>query len=107
MPGLREADVQVAVIGLLSARGFHVEVRSGEARIYGKGKLAKTKKGKCDLYGWHRRTGQHFELEMKRPGEQPSPEQRVWLMSIERDGIIQGWVDSVSAVDEILKQHGY
>jgi len=99
LPPARESDIQKAVMDYLSTQGFVVFRRNTGAMVgsyKGKSRLIRfSKPGMADLWGWDRKTGRHIEVEVKRPGERPSPEQEAWLSAAQRGGVIAFWCDSV------------
>lgn len=47
-------------------------------------------------------------LELKAPGEKPSPEQKAWLASMASTwGMLAGWADSLEKALAILRSWGY
>lgn len=60
-------------------------------------------RGQSDLYGWHIRTGRHFEIEVKRPGNKPTEMQLKWLKDCHRLGAVAFWSDSVAIAEMIVE----
>lgn len=65
-------------------------------------------KGMADIEGIitipGRELGLHLEVETKRPGNKPTPDQRAWLAACATSGAIAVWADSVPVLEEKLKQ---
>lgn len=117
-----EKDVQASVLALLQARGFHVFRRSvtlataklnpKQAALAAAGIEVKARRfmtagvGQADLWGWHRETGRHLEVEVKRPGNTPTTDQSAWLEKALQGNCIAFWCDSVSSCDAFLKHFG-
>ena len=115
LPAIREQDVQADIFTLLSYRGFRIFRRNTGAMTidadpeHGKrGRYIKfSETGAADLTGRHKTTGRTIEVECKRPGEKPSPEQYAWLDLAKVDGCIAFWADSVPMCDAKLREYGY
>lgn len=56
--------------------------------------------GDPDLYGSYR--GVHIEIEMKRPGEIPTPLQQQRMQEWRNAGAVVGWADSVEGALSII-----
>jgi len=98
LPPTPEREIQKTGIQLLELAGFRMERRnvarqtltdeSGKTRVVRSGKT-----GQSDTYGWHVQTGLHIEIEWKRVGKRPSPEQLAWLKRCTIEGTIAFWCD--------------
>lgn len=112
-----EAAILKAVAEFLTIKGFYVERRN----IQGTRILSRTRKadgktveyaiktgraGQADLYGWHRFTGRHIEVEVKAPGNVPTPAQREWLVHCKNMNAIAFWCDSVDSAARALDALG-
>lgn len=104
-----ESDIQRAVADYLAVRGFRVFRRNvmGIVPMKKGGAVRVGIKGMADLWGWNKYNGMHIELEVKRPGQTPSPSQLAWLRMCEESGCIAFWADSIEQVEEQLRQRGY
>lgn len=91
----RESDVLKAVMDYLGAQGFTVFRRNTGAMVAGKRFVRFSQPGMADLWGVDRRTGRHIEVEVKRPGEKPTPLQAAWLEAMRKAGAVAFWCDSV------------
>ena len=58
--------------------------------------------GMADIIAQIRGTGQIVAIEVKRPGELPTPAQAEFLDTVRNGGGISGWADSVEMVEAIL-----
>jgi len=58
-------------------------------------------RGDADLYGSLR--GRHFEIEVKRPGKQPTPLQFARLEEWRASGAIAGWATNVAGALAVLE----
>ena len=109
-PKPTEADVLKAVRDLLAARAFAVFRRNtGAVRATHKGKerlVRFSQPGMADLWGFHRPTGRHLEVEIKRHGKEPSLLQSVWLQEAFAAGCIAFWCDSVAMAEAELDRFG-
>ena len=47
----------------------------------------------------------HLEVEVKRPGQKPTPHQMAWLAAHATAGSVAVWADSVPVLEEKLRQH--
>lgn len=103
-PRPHEKDIQRAVMDFLAASGFRVFRRNvaGILPMAHGGFMRVGEKGQADLYGWHRETGRHIEVEVKRSGEVPSSDQELWLLMAERNNCIAFWANSVEMAEEKL-----
>ncbi len=109
LPPQREQDIQRAILSLLALRGFRVFRRNvaGVMKMASGGFMKVGEKGQSDIYGWHRGTGRHIEVEVKRPGKEPNQLQRAYLDDAHMDGCIAFYADSVDMVEAELKRYGY
>lgn len=74
-------------------RGQAIVVRKRHGSVMGHA-------GDPDIYGIL--DGRHFELEVKRPGEEPTPLQRYRLEEWRGAGAIAGWVTDVDQAKRVL-----
>jgi len=111
----KEGELVKSVISLLQAHGFVVFRRNVGAvrQTYTRrdGSEAKyfvrySEPGASDIYGWQVLTGRHIEVEVKRLGQRPSPEQLIWLDQARDAGCIAFWTDSMEATLRGLKEAG-
>ena len=56
--------------------------------------------GQSDLWGIDR-TGRHWEIEVKRPGNTPTPKQLAWLKDMTARGCVAYWADSANAAERV------
>jgi len=99
-----EADVLRLVSDWLSLQGFHVERRNVGAIRAGSRFVRFSRPGQADLYGWHRETGRHIEVEVKAPGKRPTPQQMAWLKVARSQGCISFWADSLEECQAVLRE---
>lgn len=111
LPVPREVDIQRAVMDYLTARGFRMFRRNtGVMRATYKGKtriVRFSQVGAADLYGWHRGSGRHIEVEVKGPGGVLTPEQAAWLENARADGAVAFVADSLEGCERQLKTFGF
>lgn len=105
-PVPRESEVQATAAEYLRSLGWIVMRRNTgamRASHNGRERLVRfSEKGAADLEGIINPSGYHFELEIKRRGEWPRPEQVAWLKS--RNGIggsVAFWVDNIPDLAEV------
>ena len=55
--------------------------------------------GQADLWGYQQGTGCGVEVEVKRPGKTPTPEQVIWIDECKAKGVIAFWTDSMEDFD--------
>ncbi len=103
-----ESDIQKAVAEYLAYRGFRVYRRNVAGLLPMKkgGAMRVGETGQADLYGRQTSTGRALEVEVKRPGEHPSPAQTAWLECALEDNVIAFWCDSVKGAESCLKAFG-
>ena len=93
-----EAGVLAGCVEACQALGIPIERRSVGLADYDGRKVRHGRKGEADLTGTipsgpHR--GARLEVEIKRPGERPRPEQLDHLRRVNADGGIAFWTDDV------------
>jgi hypothetical protein len=109
LPRPLERENQKLFAGWLRAKGCEVYRRNvslvtaiyrGKRRAFRCGEP-----GQSDLYGWlpRPRRGVHFECEVKRLGETPTPAQIDWLRSVNDSGAVGFWADDIRYLDKIFK----
>jgi hypothetical protein len=109
LPRPIEKGNQKLFAGWLQANGCKVYRRNVSlVRAIYKGKSRAFKcgePGQSDLYGWlpHPRRGVHFECEVKRPGERPTPAQIDWLQQTNDSGAVGFWADDIRYLEKIFK----
>lgn len=92
---VRERDILVLVRDYLTARGYVLFRRNVGAVQSGTRYIRYSQPGQADLYGWHRDTGKHIEIEVKAPGKEPTAQQYAWLRYVRDTGAIAVWCDSL------------
>lgn len=90
----READVIRAILDYCAAERIFVQRRNVGAVKTAHSFVRFNKPGMADLWGI-RELGQHWECEVKRPGEEPSGAQLTWLHECNQAGAYAFWVDSL------------
>lgn len=107
IPPPRESKIQAAIrvrlrrLGIVLHRrntGMTQAVHNGRSRIIRYGSP-----GQADLYGWVIRTGQHVEIEVKRPGNRPTPKQLEWLRECTRLGVLAWWADCPNIAERVAE----
>jgi hypothetical protein len=102
-----ENEVLSAVMDYLAIRGFKVyKQRAGKVKSERGGWMQLAPRGASDLTGWHKATGRALQVEVKRPGEKPTPEQYQWLEEACEARVIAFWCDSVDMAEELLERFG-
>jgi hypothetical protein len=94
-----EKHVEADIIRALRAMGFAV-TKTSQPRP------SMLTRGVPDLYAAHPRWGLRAWIEVKRPGEKPSPDQVAWHRCERLAGGTVLVADSVAAVVEALKKMG-
>lgn len=108
VPAPREADVQRACVQVAAARG--VKLYRNNSRVLrmtgrrGRRRLMRfgLAKGSSDLIGMLPPSGRFLAVEVKRPGERPTPAQVAWLAEVRLAGGVGCWVDDAATLDGIL-----
>ena len=107
-PKVTESEVLIAVRDYLTLRGFRVERRNvaGVVQMAKGGVMRVGHRGQADLTGYHRGTGRHLEVEIKRPGKIPTQEQQQWLQAAFECGCVAFWCSSTKQCEEELARQG-
>ena len=103
-----EKTIQKSGIEILQAefpiKLFRRNVAGFTAEHNGKKRYIKcAEPGQADTYGWVKTTGQHIEIEWKRPGEVPTLAQYIWLQECHKTGAIAFWTKSVEFASIVLR----
>jgi hypothetical protein len=106
LPRPLEKSIQKGAIDLLDFYGveaFRRNTGAMKASHKGRSRLIRfANPGASDLWGVHRETGIHWEVEIKRPEERPRLDQVEWLLRHHRLGAVAFWVDNLDTLDSIL-----
>ena len=102
LPPERERSIQKTGIATLALLGIVLHRRNvgGFEDDYGHW-VQFADAGQADTYGWDVRTGRHWEIEWKRPGNRPTPAQLDWLRECTRLGAVAFWCDSVAIAERV------
>ena len=101
---MKESDIQSAI---MIALGEHPDVAwiyvtsAGSFRVRG-GYMTVGIKGMPDILG-QMRNGKMLGIEVKKPNEQPRPEQIEFLELIEKNKGVSGWCSSVNGAINIIE----
>ena len=107
-PSAPERDVQAACLACLRAHGFAPRRRNVGAMENASGRLVRFgRKGEADITatvpsGPNR--GKRVEVEVKRPGESPRPEQLEFLRETNRQGGLAWWIDDPARLADVLRK---
>lgn len=93
---VKEKDIQKAILDYCHAMRIFVQRRNvaGIQKLNGDRYVRLGTKGMADLWGIAK-SGRHWECEVKRPGNQPTPEQQQWLDNCAASGACAFWTASV------------
>ena len=100
VPREKEKKVQAAVrvrlrrLGIVLFRRNVMLARTKDGRKY-----RVEAPGRADLYGWHLKTGKHYEIEIKPDGGKPTPTQIAWLKECCRLGAVGIWGDNANDIE--------
>lgn len=102
-----EREIQRPVLELLGLLGIpHMRNNAGGGYRLGKGGrpqlIGAAPKGWPDIIGWLPGDGRFLGIEVKRPGEEPTPDQLAVLMRINADGGVGFWTSDLGHCREIL-----
>jgi hypothetical protein len=104
LPREKESKVQRAIIVRLRRLGIVLYRRNVMlARTPDGRKFRVEAAGRSDLYGWHMKTARHFEIEVKAPGNKPTPKQLAWLKECHANGAVAYWGDGVNDVERVAE----
>lgn len=101
LPRERESKVQSSIRVRLRRLGVVLHRRNTGAMREGGRFIRFASPGQADLYGWDIRSGRHWEIEVKRPGNRPTPRQLEWLKECTRLGAVAYWADSVNIAERV------
>ncbi len=104
IPRERERKIQASIRIRLGRYGINlyrrnvVLVRTGDGR-----RFSVEAPGRADLYGWHIKTGTHWEIETKAEGKKLTPLQLGWLKDCSRLGAVAFWTDSANDAERVAE----
>lgn len=102
-PRERESKVQASIKTRLVRLGVTLWRRNVGAMTDSRGNHVRfAAPGQSDLWGVDR-TGRHWELECKRPGNKPTPKQLEWLKSMTERGCVAYWADSANIAERVAE----
>ena len=80
--------------------GFHVFEHKGKKRAVRYGQP-----GQSDISGIMLPSGRRIEIEVKRPGNKPTEDQKAWMAMIREHGGIAFWCDSLDRCMELFARY--
>jgi hypothetical protein len=99
----RESKIQRSIVVRLSQLGIRLWRRNVGAMTDAAGNFVRfAAPGQSDLWGIDR-TGRHWEIEVKRPGNRPTPAQLKWLKEMTARGAVAYWADSVNIAERVAE----
>jgi hypothetical protein len=103
LPPERESKIQSSIRVRLRRLGIKLFRRNVGAMREGERFIRFSTPGQSDLWGWDIRTGRHWEIEVKRPGNRPTPKQLEWLKECHRYGAVAYWADSANIAERVAQ----
>lgn len=103
LPREKESKVQSSIRVRLRRLGIVIHRRNTGAMRDGGRFVRFASPGQADLYGWITSTGQHIEIEVKRPGNRPTPRQLEWLKECTRLGAVAYWADNANTAERVAE----
>lgn len=102
-PTERESKIQRAIVVRLGRLGVKLFRRNvGAMRDRAGNYVRFAAPGQSDLWGLDR-TGRHWEIEAKRPGNKPTPKQLAWLQDMTRRGAVAFWADDAGVAERVAE----
>jgi hypothetical protein len=104
MKTLKPTETQLvkAILTYLKASGITAWRVNGVARVGRGGRPIRSgPRGQADITGLLP-DGRRLDIEVKLPGNQPTPEQWAFLLQMQRSGGVAFWVDSLELVQEAM-----
>ena len=98
----RESKIQRSVIVRLRRLGVLLYRRNVGAMRVGTRFVRFSSPGQADLWGVDR-TGRHWEIECKRPGNRPTPKQLAWLKEMTASGCVAYWADDALICERVAE----
>ena len=97
LPPESEADVTRACLDVFKMFGLDMQRQNTGGAYYPDGNGGQRyvqfgEVGNCDWTGMHPRDGRRIDVEIKRPGERPTPDQLARMLSINAKGGVALWV---------------
>lgn len=104
LPRERESKVQRSIMVRLKRLGIVLHRRNvGGLRDHAGQYVAFGSPGQSDLWGWQLDTGRHWEIEVKRPGNKPTPKQLRWLKDCTARNVVAFWGDNCNTVERVAE----
>lgn len=113
LPAIPESEVQRSAIALLRGLGWQIWRRNVGGRTWtdkrGRERyMAFAEPGQSDLWGLtpstpHAPVPRHAEIEIKRRGEWPTPDQILWLVRMSAFGAVAFWADNTADVERVAR----
>ena len=102
-----EAEVLKTCMAIANALGvpcFRRNIMAMSGTYNGKQRFIRSgEAGQADLWGFLPGSGKHWECEVKRRGNKPSPAQSAWLSKCWELGAAVNWVDTPQDFEQWLK----
>lgn len=102
-PRERESKILYSIRVRLRRLGIVLHRRNTGAMRDGERFVRFASPGQADLYGWHVRTGKHWEIEVKAKDKRPTPKQLEWLKGCTRLGAVAYWADSANIAERVAE----
>ncbi len=102
-PPERESKIQASIKTRLARLGVKLWRRNVGGMTDSSGNHVRfASPGQSDLWGIDR-TGRHWEVECKRPGNKPTPKQLAWLKDMTARGCVAYWADSANVAERVAE----
>ena len=98
----RESKIQRSIVVRLSRLGITLWRRNVGAMQDGERFIRFASPGQSDLWGVDQQA-RHWELEVKRPGNKPTPKQLAWLKGMTARGAVAFWADSANVAERVAE----
>ena len=111
-PPERESKIQRSIIVRLNRLGVRLWRRNVGALKKGDRFIRFSSPGQSDLWGIDfriegacrgKKWARHWEIEVKRPGNKPTPLQLVWLKDMSEKGCVAFWSDSANVAEQVAE----
>lgn len=106
LPKERESKIQRAIVVRLDRLGVRLFRRNVGAMADKAGNFVRfAAAGQADLWGCLPAShgARHVEIEVKRPGNKPTPNQFAWLREMTARGCVAYWADDAGVAERVMR----